>query len=557
MKKLFILALSGLFYCSTAQTYEIQYTRSFEGKVRNADNPSITYVNADKAVMLNQKILQHSASYPYVVTTVSHPTQEVIKYAYLGQNKVISTRDDSLLSKYQFKLSDETKKILGYTVHKATTTINSNAMEVWYTKDLNLYGGPGTLGNNLGLVLEVVRNGSSSTKAQSIKKVKRMKADFLFKDKNIQKVDPITYQDMIWKSRFTTIPVFTNEIINFVGEPQSDTKVKRFAHGTIILKKVKFPSIGADQSVFVKLKEQSNGDAYDRTGSVFIIPEGRKISLFDALEKGSELLPLYTNGNGKEYKGMTLTPDFMPIIELMRFYTPFGISHFNDKANFKGKKWEDFVTYRQDISDLKPAFSGKEVWVGAYIGNYDKGGHKVSLEFTIHDEGMDHIKDNFVLPLFATINVMENAGQGYPTLFSSPKGLQVSFTLKKDLKNAKLRYITTGHGGWGNGDEFVPKSNTIYLDGKKVFAFTPWRTDCGSYRMYNPVSGNFRNGLSSSDLSRSNWCPGTTTNPNFIDLGDLKAGKHSIQVVIPQGKPEGSSISYWNISGALTGTRVN
>jgi hypothetical protein len=73
--------------------------------------------------------------------------------------------------------------------------------------------------------------------------------------------------------------------------------------------------------------------------------------------------------------------------------------------------------------------------------------------------------------------------------------------------------------------------------------------------LYNPASGNFQDGLSSSDLSRSNWCPGTVTNPNFILLGDLKAGKHTIQVKIPQGASEGTSFSSWNVSGTLLGVQ--
>jgi len=89
------------------------------------------------------------------------------------------------------------------------------------------------------------------------------------------------------------------------------------------------------------------------------------------------------------------------------------------------------------------------------------------------------------------------------------------------------------------------------LDGEKVISFVPWRDDCGTYRNWNPCSGNFSNGLSSSDLSRSNWCPGTVTNPEYIYLGDLEAGEHSITVKIPQGAPEGESNSYWCISGTL------
>jgi hypothetical protein len=40
----------------------------------------------------------------------------------------------------------------------------------------------------------------------------------------------------------------------------------------------------------------------------------------------------------------------------------------------------------------------------------------------------------------------------------------------------------------------------------------------------------------------------------LIDLGDLEVGSHTIQVKIPQGKPEGGSFSAWNVSGLLIGT---
>ena len=236
----------------------------------------------------------------------------------------------------------------------------------------------------------------------------------------------------------------------------------------------------------------------------------------------------------------------------MRFFTPFGIKHYNT-IQLKNKTWEESVNYRQDISELSTSFSEKEIYIGTFIGNYDKGGHKVSVTITIHPEENGISKSSTVIPLFNSTNVMEMAGQEYGTLFNSEKGLVVNFTLKDDLKNAKLRYITTGHGGWENGDEFLPKKNTIYLDQKEVFHFTPWREDCGSYRLFNPASGNFSNGLSSSDYSRSNWCPGMVTNPIYIDLGDLKSGNHTIQVKIPQGKPEGTSFSSWNVSGVLIG----
>ena len=83
----------------------------------------------------------------------------------------------------------------------------------------------------------------------------------------------------------------------------------------------------------------------------------------------------------------TNRPPFSPVYELMRFFTPFGVSHFNDRLALKGKTWQDSVIYRQDISEFLPVLSGKEVYIGTYIGNYDKGGHKVSLEMSIHPGG--------------------------------------------------------------------------------------------------------------------------------------------------------------------------
>ena len=236
----------------------------------------------------------------------------------------------------------------------------------------------------------------------------------------------------------------------------------------------------------------------------------------------------------------------------MRFFTPFGVGKYNS-IQLKNKVWADQVFYRQDVTDFRSLLSNQEVYIGINIGNYDKGGHMISANFTIHNEPEVSITASQIVPLFCTNNIMEMAGQEYGTMFSSDKGLEINFKLDKPIKNCKLRYITTGHGGWENGDEYLPKKNSIFLDGIEVYHFTPWRQDCGSYRLSNPASGNFANGLSSSDYSRSNWCPGTVTNPIYIDLGNLDSGNHTLQIKIPLGKPEGNSFSAWNISGVLIG----
>lgn len=557
MKQLYIL-IFWVFVTAFAQaqqtlnvntSYKIVYWRSADGKPKEDRNPIVVIAGAKQNILNTESILANKAKYPFEQIIVDKAENILFQVADLGKTNQISTADSIGLAKQVFEFSKETKVILGYTCKKAKTVINSNTIELWYTTEAGIRAAPTVLGQNLGLVLEQVRNGNSYVTATKIEEVKNHKPVDLGR---LKLTDGLSYKDLLWRSRFTTLNVFNNETINFTDKLQSDS-VLRFAGGTVIARKVKFPEMPANPNVFVDLTEQSNGDAYDRTGSVFIIPTDKAISLMDALKNSVKVLPVYDNGNGKAYQGVVATPNYNPVIELMRFFTPFGVGKYNN-LKLKDKNWADKVYYRQDISELFPLINGKEVWVAVFIGNYDKGGHKVSLNITLHNGGREKADKAVIMPLFNSTNVMEMAGQEYATMFSMDKGLEVSFTLSKDVKDAKLRYLTTGHGGWGGGDEFVPRKNTIWLDGKEAFAFTPWRQDCGSYRLSNPASGNFESGLSSSDLSRSNWCPGTVTNPNIISLGDLKAGQHSIRVTIPMGLPQGSGSNAWNVSGVLLGT---
>ena len=556
MKQLFTLYLLAFTTLCFAQkkpnALKITYEKKYNGKITEENNPIYIFSDASQTVLTSKEIVNNKAGFPYEKSFIDRKTNFHIQTARLSDLNEISTVDSLGISKQQFELLKETKTILGYKCKKAKTIVNSNTIEIWYTNDLGIKGAPSILGQDLGLVLEMNRNNNFIITASKIEKIKAIPENVALPKTELKKSDLLTYRDLLWKSRFTTIKIFENEIINFSDASKSNDSIFRFGNGTIIVKKVKIPKINNGSPIYIDLSEQSNGDAYDRTGSVFLIPMDGKISFLDGLQKGIKELPAYENGNGKSYLGMVRTENYSPLLELMRFFTPFGIKQYN-YIQLKDKTWHETVSYRQEISKLVSALDNQDVYIGTFIGNYDKGGHKISLNLTIHNEEKQVAKSTIALPIFNSTNVMEMAGQEYATLFNSEKGLEVSFTLDKDLKNAKLRYITTGHGGWENGDEFLPKKNTIILDGKEAFSFVPWRTDCGSYRLYNPASGNFANGLSSSDYSRSNWCPGMATIPNFIDLGDLKAGKHTISVKIPQGEPEGNSFSFWNVSGVLIG----
>ncbi len=456
----------------------------------------------------------------------------------------------------------ETEKILGYTCKKVKASLRSNSIEIWYTTELKAKGTPVmSYGIVDGLVLKVVRNGNYGLVATEIKETTGSKPEPIIPASLGDKVEASYYRHLVTGSFITTIEIFSDEQISWGNPVENPEGIQldqtyRFAGGTVIARRVKLPEVPSDYLVFAELEQYSNGDAYDRTGTVFIIPEDKEQSFFDALQNGINSVPAYQAANGKSYQGTVSTPGFSPAVELVRFFTPFGISHFNNQVEVYGQKWEEKAYYKQDITDLLPLLQG-EVWIGIFIGNYDQGGHKVSLDLKYYPGSrvvreQEEEQKTWIYPLFNTLNIMEMAGQEYGTMFENDS-LRVEVEVPEGVKNVALRYISTGHGGWGGGDEFNQKLNSIYADERLAYSYIPWNSNCGSFRKYNPASGNFWNGLTSSDYSRSGWCPGEASNPVYIPLPDLKPGKHVIKVAIPLGEREGGSFSHWCISGVLIG----
>lgn len=383
--------------------------------------------------------------------------------------------------------------------------------------------------------------------------------------------------DRIMKDRLVvTTRIFDNVQLHWgaqnahVSDSIPFDTVLHYAGGTLALKRLHLPVLPEHYQHFLELHQRSNGDAYDRTGSVFVIPgfnNNLEPTFFDGINGTPDSLPLFFDRNGEKYQGVRSGISHLkkysyssfvydPPVELMRFFTPFGVGHFNERMAGYGIDWADKTYYRQEVSDLAPLLQG-DVLIGVWIGNYDAGGHIVSLDlksypndYTVPDScGEKH----YIRALFNTCNVLEMAGQNYGKLFATDSlNTWGGVWIPKNAKRVLLRYISTGHGGWGEGDEFVPKQNTILIDGKPAFTHTPWRQDCGCYRDLNPVSGNFWNGLSSSDFSRSGWCPGTATQPVYFDLTPWADGhEHTLTVAIPQGKPVEGMFSHWAVSGVL------
>lgn len=546
----FLLLFITQFSIAQSTQYQLIYTEKYNGKEINSDKKTTVFADENQTLITNSNF--NKSDFPKQRSFIDTKKTLITTEGYLNTDKTISMVDSSSIAKQNLTVTNETAIILGYKATKATTSINSNRIDIWFTTELPIKAAPNSLGINLGTVLKYVRNNDYVIEVSSIKKSRKKEIMNLYPSKN-QIVDGLVYQDVMMKARYKTISIFKDEMISFNENNVSNDSIFKFANGTVALRKIKFPKIEKGSLVFLDVKQQANGDAYDRTGSVFAILPSSKATFLKGLQEGINTLPLYDNGTSKKYQGIASSENYETTLELMRFFTSFGVHHFNH-IKLKDKDWRDWSDFRQDISEFNEAFSEKEIYIGIFIGNYDKGGHKVSANITIHPNDRNLFENNLIKPLFNTTNVMEMGGQEYPILFENNKTLKVTFTLEHDLEQTYLRYIATGHGGWENGDEFVPKEHELYLDQQLVQKWIPWRTECGSYRLYNPASGNFMNGLSSSDLSRANWCPGTVTNPIYIPLGSLKAGTHEIEVKIPQGKPEGGSFSYWNVSGVLIGS---
>lgn len=554
-----IIALLSLSLNLSAQKHELTYQSYTKDVAKQDTSLTIIYRNQDEiSIQGNEDLMQFNPIQGLAHETlyINYATKNLYRQLeYQNSEAYLAT---STIADNTLEIEGE-EEVNGYKCKKYRTSINSNTIELWVTEDLKMNATPILQFANLpGVLIKFQRNGSSITELSTIKPLnKKAKIN----TQPLANATQVTFRelDQIEKDKkVITTHIFNKERIHwgdttrYQGSMPLDTTI-HFAGGTLILKRINLQVLPEHYQLFAELTTQSSGDAYDRTGSIFIIPQD-SITLYDALTKGIENIPYFTSKKENKYQGMIATPHYSPVVELIRFFTPFGVGHFNDRVQIDGLEWQEEVYYKQEITDLKPFLQG-DVLIGAFIGNYDGGGHLLSLDLKAYPG--DYVNQitpqrQWTLPLFNTCNVMEMAGQNYPHFFDTDT-LSVTFEIPEGVNKLRLRYISTGHGGWGGGDEFNPKPNSIIIDDTIIYQYTPWREDCGRYREWNPVSGNFWNGLSSSDLSRSGWCPGTATQPTYIFLDNLEPGRHTIKVAIPQGQAEGGSFSSWSVSGVLIG----
>ena len=366
------------------------------------------------------------------------------------------------------------------------------------------------------------------------------------------------------------VEVFSDEPVNFTGVKSGNPGVEVLQDGRILLKKIQAPTLRKGTDVKVRVTLTSAGDRWDKSGSLFIIPNPEKLDFTD-IARGNGSYPTAAGIEG--YPGIRLGDNYEPALEILRFMTPFGVGHYSDEEKYPEieynrpvsvPNWSQEVVWEMDVSQLSRELTG-EVVIGVWIDTWTKEGYEISVELLYSGRPL---KAPAVKPL---VNTVYYAGQKHPDLFAF-NPLKATFELPKKAKNAKLYYITTGHGGHSGGDEFIKLKNRVEFNGKTVLDTIPWRDDCAAFRRFNPSSGvwtrkdtarayndkrekvlvEVTERLASSDLSRSNWCPGSDVAPYVMELGDLEKGKHELLIDIDATPIDGEKLNHWLVSAYLT-----
>jgi len=238
-------------------------------------------------------------------------------YQFLTIDEGIFYQKKSFSEYEEAKILDETENILGYECKKAVLKIKSNTIEIWYTNELRIKGSPSiSVAPKIGLILKMVRNNDYETFANNIKFRNVTDAELNFDLSNAEEINGATYLRKLIDSRYQTIQIFNREQINYgntINNPTEDllNHTYRFSNGTVLLKKIKLPKISTGSIVMAEVNSWSNGDAYDRTGSLFIIPTKKEKSFLDAFKNGIDEVPIYNNNKGDEFQGVVQTKSYL------------------------------------------------------------------------------------------------------------------------------------------------------------------------------------------------------------------------------------------------------
>lgn len=312
-----------------------------------------------------------------------------------------------------------------------------------------------------------------------------------------------------------TVPIFESAPIQF-GNPVNGPTWEHLDNGRVIRRTLQLPKLAEPVQITARLKLESEGDPWDRFGSVYLV-----------------------------------SPTGGANIELVKFMTGFGTGLPYKKGNIgdhpKVEKWAEYSLWETDLTHLASLLQG-EVTIEAVIDTWVNPGWSIDFELNFQPVA-EATTPTWLVPVF-------NNTREYWTkeVFASEKAT-IEVDIPADFKSIKMFYFTSGHGGQRSGDEFNKKDHVVSVDGVEVLRFVPWREDGPLFRAFNPTSGKWDGDVWSSDLSRSNWIPGDQVLPMIFELGSyLAPGRHSIHFQVENmADSTPDNLNYWNTSVFLAG----
>ena len=282
-------------------------------------------------------------------------------------------------------------------------------------------------------------------------------------------------------------------------------------------------------SLEMHVRVQACCDNYDRIGNVNIafVPKGQE----------------------------TYKPDEVQRIEIGRFITPF----------MNKNKKPDTVPYEYKVPYLSYIFRDSElraqydIWVELEIFGVPYAANQQikgcadrsdvflgTLKFSTINENRDVMTDKDVLVPIVIKNpeyIAHNLNN-YDERATDEIGKTIktyTFTVPKDVADGQLVVVTSNHGANEGGEEYNRRWHYIYYDGgeEPVMVYKPGRNSCEPFRKYNTCPNGIYGYFKKSDetwQSFSNWCPGDVIDNRIIDLGEVKAGTHTVCISVPDAK---------------------
>ncbi|MEI7485649.1 MAG: PNGase F N-terminal domain-containing protein, partial [Ignavibacteriota bacterium] len=331
MKFILSVLLLVIFSQSAFPQMRIIYGIKQDGKESKTDS-IVVYISKESMQITRPVLIKEKQ---YIDFVNKQTVQTLIK----DDNSFYSCRKNYTESKPE--IVHEYPEILGYHCMKSLLSIRSNKIEVYYTDETEYKGAPILyLADVPGIVLKVVRNGNYEIYAKQIDISDDYANMSKYPAQNLTEINESVFQQKLIESRYNTFEIFSNENLSFNEAYVNDFSkdIIKTSKGTIALRKVNLPATTKNTIIIAELSVRSNGDAYDRTGSVFAIPETNKKNILEAFEKGISVLPDYNNG-------MTMSSKYEPPVELMRFITSFGTGYFGKDLNINGLNWKDSIVY--------------------------------------------------------------------------------------------------------------------------------------------------------------------------------------------------------------------